>query len=128
MLVADPAMEPLARRLQQEIESLGLIVRFEEAASAKPPAMAGGVATIRIASTTGGDVDMTIIDGAGGKTVSYRLVSPPSADPAASELIATRTVELLRAHLLELTHQEPRRQEPVVPVSRAAPPVSPHEA
>lgn len=117
-LVADPAVMPLARRLQQELESLGLVVRFEPQARVAPRATREGLAIIRVVSTHGGDIDVTLIDGANGKT-TYQVVSPSTAAPAASELIATRIVELLRAHLLELNYDKAPRPKPVVPVSKA---------
>ena len=108
VMLVDPRVLPLSRRLEQEIESLGLSVKalaadepesvsLEDAARA-----AGAVAAIHIAPMGGGDVDMTIVDTTTGKTVSWKLVAPSSVDPAGSELIATRIVELLRASLLEL--------------------------
>ena len=67
---------------------------------------------------------MTILDRVTGKTVHRELTVSTPADPAAAELIATRTVELLRASLMELASPHPPRGEvPVTAEVRAlAPP------
>jgi hypothetical protein len=108
VMVVDPSALPLALRLRQELESLGLLVKWLPAERARLPSLeqeaasAGAVASIRIAPMGGSDVDMTIFDRAMGKTVSWKLVAASTADAAAGELIATRSVELLRASLLEM--------------------------
>jgi hypothetical protein len=120
-MIVDPGVLPLARRLQQEIESLGLGVKMVAADAPHPSSLedealaAGAVAAIHIAPMGGGDVDMTILDGATGKTVSWKLVAATTAEPAAAELIATRTVELLRASLIELASRRPSRVEAAAP-------------
>jgi len=117
VMIVDPGVAPLARRLRQEIESLGLTVKVvavdaPRASSLEDEALAAGaVAAIRIAPMGGGDVDMTILDGATGKTVSWKLVAATTVEPAAAELIATRTVELLRASLMELAARRPSRAD-----------------
>lgn len=122
VMVVDPSALPLALRLRQEIESLGLLVKWLPAERARLPSLeqeaatAGAVASIRIAPMGGNDVDMTIFDRATGKTVSWKLVAASTADPAAGELIATRSVELLRASLLEMAARA------------AAPPPAPAQA
>src|SRR5216683_1126525 len=108
VMIVDPGVFPLSRRLGQEIESLGLVVKLVPADASHSPSLedaaltAGAVAAIRIAPMGGGDVDMTILDGVTGKTVSWKLVAATTVEPAAGELIATRTVELLRASLMEI--------------------------
>ena len=108
VMVVDPEVMPVARRLRQEIEALGLAVRVmfadaSQAASLKNEALAAdAVAAIHLAPVGGGDVDMTIVDGATGKTVSWKIAASTPDEPAPLDLIATRTVELLRASLLEL--------------------------
>lgn len=97
MQVDDESL-PLVRRLAQEIESLGLavqIVRNGEAAN-------DAAAAIRIQSTSAGDIELSVVDSATGKSTSWHIAAPKASEPAA-ELIPTRTVELLRASLLELT-------------------------
>jgi hypothetical protein len=108
VMVVDPSALPLALRLRQEIESLGLVVKWLPPERAASPSLeqeaktASAVASIRIAPMGGSDVDMTIFDRVTGKTVSWKLVAASTTDPAAGELIATRSVELLRASLLEM--------------------------
>ncbi len=114
----------MALRLRQEIESLGLVVKWLPPEHARLPSLeqeaetAAAVASIRIAPMGGSDVDMTIFDRGTGKTVSWKLVAASTADPAAGELIATRSVELLRASLLEMAARPapapppPERQQP----------------
>ena len=133
-MVVAPSALPLAQRLRQEIESLGLAVKWlptseraqlpsleQEAASA------GAVASIRIAPMGGSDVDMSIFDRGTGKTVSWKLVAASSTDPAAGELIATRSVELLRASLLQMAARPeppkapPQSERPSSPPTEAAP-------
>jgi hypothetical protein len=129
VMVADPRVLPLARRLQQEIESLGLEVVLQTSSSSfirsgsAPPV----VATIHLAPLGGSDVDLTIADSRANKTVSYKLISTGGSSDPASELVATRTVELLRASLLQIAstssetpgpevsppaHEEPIRRSP----------------
>jgi hypothetical protein len=132
VMVVDENAMPLALRLRQEIESLGLIVRWRPAEPSPLPSLeqeansADAVASIRIAPMGGGDVDMTIFDRGTGKTVSWKLVAASTADPAADELIATRSVELLRASLAEMASRAPVSPAPaaVLPAPPEAPPVS----
>lgn len=107
----DDRVLPLSRRLEQEIESLGMQVVFVPADSSE--ASSSAVAVIRLSPLGGDDIDMSIVDGAG-KTVRYQLISSNPGDSQASELIATRAVELLRASLLELASAPPRRAPGVV--------------
>ena len=134
VMVVDPSALPLALRLRQEIESLGLIVKWQLAERARLPSLeeqatnAAAVASIRIAPMGGGDVDMTIFDRVTGKTVSWKLVGASAADPAAGELIATRSVELLRASLVEMAARataEPVTATPPNPNPPVAPEVTP---
>lgn len=124
-MVVAPSALPLALRLRQEIESLGLAVKWLPSERAQLPsfeqeaASAGAVASIRIAPMGGSDVDMSIFDRATGKTVSWKLVAASSTDPAAGELIATRSVELLRASLLQMAARP--ESPPAPPRPSAAP-------
>jgi hypothetical protein len=129
MLVV-PSVEPLARRLRQEIEALGLVVTWMAPEGVRLRSVedeaiaAGAVASIRITPTGVGDVDMTIFDGVTGKTTSWKVVAA-TTDPAAAEIIATRAIELLRASLLEMAARrsvvaEPPAPEPQ-PLARPAP-------
>lgn len=135
VMVVDPSALPLALRLRQEIESLGLVVKWQPLERTRPPSLEqeassnDAVASIRIAPMGGSDVDMTIFDRVTGKTISWKLVATSTADPAAGELIATRSVELLRASLVEMAARSaatpasrPPNQEPP-----AAPEAAPRE-
>jgi hypothetical protein len=75
----------------------------------------GAIAAIRIAPSGKDAVEMTIVDRATGKTVQRRLAIATPSDPASAELIATRTVELLRASLMELASAHPPRGAVSVP-------------
>ncbi|HSU42329.1 MAG TPA: hypothetical protein VLJ38_22260 [Polyangiaceae bacterium] len=121
----DPGSEPLTVRLREEIESLGLEVMVVADGDPAEPLesrarVAGAVAAIRITRRGSGSVDMTIVDRATGKTVSRHLPIATGSDPASSELVATRTVELLRASLMELEAPHPARGDvPATPEVRA---------
>jgi hypothetical protein len=134
VVVVESGESPLSRRLRQEIESLGLRVTWggpelppDRTLEAEAQA-AGAVAAIRVTRVGGGTVEMTILDRVTGKTVHRELTLSTPADPAAAEIVATRTVELLRASLMELASGHPPRGE--VPVTAevralAPPPVRP---
>jgi hypothetical protein len=131
VMLVDSSVVPLSRRLKLEIEALGLVVKLAQSAVPAPSLedearAAGAVAAIRVASIGGGAVEMTILDRATGKTLSRKLVVAPTSDPAAAELIATRTVELLRASLMELAAPHPARGDvPITPKLQAlAPPTT----
>ena len=120
VVLVDPGVPTLARRLREEIEALGLAVRSVPAETPDVPLetrarSANAVAAVRIAPSGTGAVEMTIVDRATGKTVSRRLAIDTANDPASAELIATRTVELLRASLMELASEHPARGEIPVP-------------
>jgi hypothetical protein len=125
VLLVDPGSAPLTVRLREEIESLGLEVTVvSEGDPAEPlelrARLADAVAAIRITQRGSGSVDMTILDRATGKTVSRHLPIATGSDPAASELVATRTAELLRASLMELEAPHPSRGDAAVtPAVRA---------
>src|SRR6188768_890144 len=127
VMVVDPSALPLALRLRQEIESLGLFVKWLPAERARLPSLeqeaasADAVASIRIAPMGGSDVDMTIFDRVTGKTVSWKLVAASTADPAAGELIATRSVELLRASLVEMAARAAATVTPAPPAKDKSP-------
>jgi hypothetical protein len=124
VMVVDSQLGPLSRRLAQEVEALGLTVKVVAAGVPAEPSLAQealaakAVAAIYVAPTADNDVEVTILDGATGKAVSWKFGGPASLDPATAELIPTRAVELLRASLLKLAA---RRAPPVAP---SAAPVS----
>ncbi len=116
VIVIDPGVPALSGRLLEEIEALGLdaslIGEGDPSESLEGSARRNGaIAAIRISGSETGAVEMTIVDRATGKTVSRRLAIATPSDPAAAELIATRTVELLRASLMELSASHPPRGE-----------------
>jgi hypothetical protein len=96
----------LGRRLRQEVESLGLVAISKPA---DPMSMAsldgelrekGVVAALRVSAVAGGAVELAILDRADGSTVRRKLVTARPGDPSSAELLATRTVETLRASLI----------------------------
>ena len=132
MLLVDPGVPALAHRLREEIEALGLDVELVPEQEPPEPLDAraraeGALAAIRITSSGSGAVEMTIVDRATGKIVSRRLAISTPNDPAAAELIATRTVELLRASLMELSAEHPSRGDVPVPAEVEALAPSPAE-
>jgi hypothetical protein len=120
VLLIDPGSLPLTVRLREELESLGLEVTIAPEGDPAEPLesrarLAGAIGAIRITQQGSGSVDMTILDRATGKTVSRHLPVATGTDPASSELVATRTVELLRASLMELEAPHPSRGDATVP-------------
>jgi hypothetical protein len=114
VLLVDPGSAPLTHRLREEIEALGLDVTVVPDGHPREPLeararRARAVGAIRITGSDSGSVDMTILDRATGKTVSRHLAVATPSDPASAELVATRTVELLRASLMELDAPHPPR-------------------
>jgi hypothetical protein len=114
VIVYEPHATTVSRRLRQEVEALGFRVELKregsEPRSLEALAMtSGAVAAIRVQPLAEGGVEMTVLDRATGKTVHRDLRRVVAADPAGEELIATRTVELLRASLLELNSDHPSR-------------------
>ena len=93
---------------------MGLAVDVRKDDAAAPSSLesaaqdAKTLAGIRIARNAAG-VDMTILDRATGKTVHRTLSVPAGAEPPAPELVVLRTVELLRASLMELEAPHPSR-------------------
>src|SRR5688500_19694357 len=119
VILIDPGSPALARRLEEEIETLELSVKVVREVDPKQPLedlarSARAVAAIRVTQAGAGVVEMTIVDRATGKTVSRRLAIATPADPASAELGATRTVELVRASLMELSAPPPARGDPAL--------------
>ena len=128
VIVYESHATTVSRRLRQEIEALGFLVELKRAGS-EPLSLealamvSGAVAAIRVQPLAEGGVEMTVLDRATGKTVHRDLLRVAAGDPAGEELIATRTVELLRASLLELNSDHPSRGDaplsaPVVAMAR----------
>jgi hypothetical protein len=119
VLLIDPGSQPLTVRLREEIESLGLEVMIVAEGDPSEPLelrarLADALGAIRITQRGSGSVDITILDRATGKTVSRHLPIATGTDPVSSELVATRTVELLRASLMELDAPHPPRGDAAV--------------
>ncbi len=131
VVVFEPHAEAVSQRLSQEIEALGFQVELKLEASPALPLEALALdarafAAIRVKSLDAGGVEMTVLDRATGKTVHRELSRVTAADPAGEELIATRTVELFRASLLELNADHPSRGD--VPPSPPVEALVHHEA
>jgi hypothetical protein len=123
VIMSDAHTEAVSQRLRQEIEALGFQVEFQpETLPVRPldavADEAHAMAAIRVKPLDAGGVEMTVLDRVTGKTVHRELARAPSDDPAGEELVATRTVELFRASLMELSADHPARGD-----VRASPPV-----
>jgi hypothetical protein len=123
VIMSEADTEAVSQRLRQEIEALGFRVEFQPEAvpmrSLEAVAdEAHALAAIRVKSLDAGGIEMTVLDRVTGKTVHRELTRAADGDPAGEELVATRTVELFRASLMELSADHPPRGD--VP---AAPPV-----
>jgi len=123
VIMSEPKAEAASQRLRQEIEALGFRVEVKpettpvrslEAVAEEAHALAA----IRVQPLHAGGVEMTVLDRVTGKTVHRELGGASESDLAGDELVATRTVELFRASLMELSADHPARGD--VP---AAPPV-----
>jgi hypothetical protein len=114
VIVFDPHTEAVSQRLRQEIEAIGFEVELRpesgEAVSLESLAATDhAIAAIRVKPLEAGGVEMTVLDRATGKTVHRELARVSATDPAGEELVATRTVELFRASLMELDADHPAR-------------------
>ncbi len=100
-----------------------MTVRTVEASSrdgrAEVERVEGSFATIAIVTTDlGAAADVWIADRLTGKTVVRRVVVPDPALPTAASDLAVRSVELLRASLLELREPSQRGRELPEEISR----------
>ncbi len=125
VIVFEPHTEAVSQRLRQEIEAMGFEVQLKpesaEAASLENLAVAGqAIAAIRVKPLEAGGVEMTVLDRATGKIVHRELARVSASDPAGKELVATRTVELFRASLMELDADHPARGDVRAPEPVAA--------
>jgi hypothetical protein len=114
VILFEPHTEAVSQRLRQEIEAMGFEVELKpengELASLESLAATDRViAAIRVKPLEAGGVEMTVLDRATGKTVHRELARVSATDPAGEELVATRTVELFRASLMELDADHPTR-------------------
>jgi len=116
LIVFQPRTRAASQRLSQEIESLGFSVKLLPDAETSAlldrlAAESEAMAAIRVKPLDAGGVEMTVLDRATGKTVHRELTQVSASDPAGEELVATRTVELFRASLMELSADHPARGE-----------------
>lgn len=127
-LMVERADNPVAVRLRAELEALGFqVIILPE--SGRPPSRealeaaardAGAVAAVRIVPSQKG-VEVWVADRATGKTVLREVVAPQPGTPAGTSTIAVRTVELLRASLMEVESATPPPGEvTITPTVRAA--------
>lgn len=101
VVIVDPEGTSLTRRLQQEVEALGFEVRLEhetEQPLAQTLSEDGVVASIALHAARPGRLNLIILDPKTHDLVRAELaLEAAPRDPAAAELAATRTAELLRA-------------------------------
>lgn len=96
----------LGRRLRQEVESLGLTVTSHPADAISAPSLEaelqrkGVVAVIRVTPAAGGAVEIALVNKADGSTIHHKRVAASAEEPSSAELLATQTVEILRANLI----------------------------
>lgn len=131
VVIIDADDGPITRRLRQEIEALGFSVQLRtrrpsETASEELSARRA-VAVIEIKAARPGSVELSVVDPKTTKIVRRALPIEAAQDPTAAELVATRTVELLRAARLSVRanieparepEEEPRRPAPSLPSAR----------
>jgi hypothetical protein len=122
VVLLDPEGSPLARRLQQELEALGFRVEVRSARSAalahelRAPHV---IAAIEVRPARSGQVELVAVAPQSSDPIRRSLPIAARQDPAAAELVATRTVELLRALRLELEAAGKREGAPAA-AARAA--------
>lgn len=138
LVFVEDADGPLAHRMRAEFVALGFDVNLQatqtvgESSLEELARAAHAIAAIRVDHNDVG-VEMSIMDRTTGKTTSRSISIPSGSEPPAPELVVLRTVELLRASLLELEAPHPNRGDvPAGPKVRAllpprppAPPVPP---
>jgi hypothetical protein len=117
VVILDAEDSPVTRRLRQEVEALGFSVQLKTTApeqdASEELASARVVAWIEIKPARPGSVALSILDPKTDKIVRQALPIEAAQDPNAAELVATRTVELLRAARLNVKTRVPPRAQPV---------------
>ncbi len=114
LVFVEDADGPLAHRMRAEFVALGFDVNLQTTDSVGSRSLeelaraAHAIAAIRVEHNDVG-VEMSIMDRATGKTTSRSISIPSGTEPPAPELVVLRTVELLRASLLELEAPHPTR-------------------
>jgi len=114
LIFVEDADGALAHRMRAEFAALGFDVNLQPTAEIGRRSLedraraARAIAAIRVEHNDVG-VEMSIMDRTTGKTTSRNISIPSGAEPPAPELVVLRTVELLRASLLELEASHPNR-------------------
>ncbi|MFZ5895147.1 MAG: hypothetical protein ACOY0T_29070 [Myxococcota bacterium] len=123
VVLVDPEGSALARRLQQELEALGFDVQIRsenpKRALAEELREPHAIAAIEIRPARSGQVDLVIVGARSPDLIHQSLPIEARQDPASAELVATRTVELLRAARLELQAAREGQSAPVHRQARA---------
>jgi hypothetical protein len=98
----------LGRRLQQEVESLGLRAEARPLDGESRPAMVaalrerGVVAVLEIATEGSPGVEIDVVDPSEPSMIRHKRVGAREGEASSAELLATRTVEVLRADLMPI--------------------------
>jgi hypothetical protein len=130
----DWAHDSISSRLRAELRTVGFEVTVLPAPPADTPRRAleeaalhdGAVAAVRLTPSRD-RIEVWIVDRITGKTV-LRDLTIPEADPDRDATIALRTVELLRASLMEIDAPHPPRGDaPAPPAIRAMAQLAPIE-
>jgi hypothetical protein len=124
VVIVDAEDSAITRRLRQEIEALGFSVELLP----EPPPLTMGedssapraVAVIEIKAARPGSVRLSIVDPKTTQVVRQALPIEAAHDPNSAELVATRTVELLRAARLTVRTQDPRSEDSVTTNTKPA--------
>lgn len=126
VVIVDSEDGTITRRLRQELEALGFSVqvRAEAPPATSAPGLGAAVAVIEIKAARPGSVQLAIVDPKTTKILRQALPIEAAYDPNASELVATRTVELLRAARLMVRAQAEPEQPKAAPTPAPAPPPS----
>jgi hypothetical protein len=116
VLVFGVEASPLTGRLRAEIEALGLRVVVVDGRDPSPSdlterARAVGAAVAVSTTATAGGVELLLVDRVTGKTLEREVLARDLSNDDSDSVIALRTVELLRASLLELELGHPPRGE-----------------
>jgi hypothetical protein len=127
--VVDRDGAPVARRIAAELSALGFRVISVADDAEQPSRMhleevarsSGAVAAVRVAPSSKG-IEVWLVDRVTGKTVLREVLARDAATAGTDAVVAVRTVELLRASLLEIDLPHPSRGDvlPSAALRRAA--------
>jgi hypothetical protein len=128
VVIATPEPTPITRRLQQEIEGLGFNVQLEPHSFTEPPEVElssrNAVAAIVISTQSPGSIALYVLEPKTARIIKQELPIEAPKDPTAIELVATRTVELLRAARLEVSADHRSNSPPPPQPPTPAPPTT----